>query len=220
MVNSLSRWFGILLLMLSLSSVATLSTLRTNRSLFPSLPSRLRFSRVLKLRLERVLRVSCASTALRCGCHLPRVQRRPGVLSLVRRQCSPRVAELSMSSSIAVKRRESSGWLWRRLERRSVTQCIETRSRSREIYGEGQWVLLKKLIEERQASTIVRSTSRTPMRSRMACLAGEREKFGARSGLILEANRPSREPRARYVEIRLPEMLPVYRQNDWRRFIG
>src|SRR2546430_5402935 len=56
MVNSLSRWFGILLLMLSLSSVATLSTPAQTPKPLPSLREQAEIQQEwLKLRLERVL---------------------------------------------------------------------------------------------------------------------------------------------------------------------
>src|SRR6266487_565311 len=56
MVSLLSRWFGILLLMLSLSSVATLSTLAQAPKPLPSLREQAEIQQEwLKLRLERVL---------------------------------------------------------------------------------------------------------------------------------------------------------------------
>ncbi len=82
----------------------------------------------------------------------------------------------------------------------------------REIYGEGQWVLLKKLIEERKPSTIAIDISHTHAFSD-GLSAGEREKLESTLGpeylkRIVRAENLALE----YVETRLPEMLPVYRQ--------
>jgi hypothetical protein len=82
----------------------------------------------------------------------------------------------------------------------------------REIYGEGQWVLLKKLIEERRPSTIALNISHTHAFSD-GLSAGEREKLESTLGpeylkRIVRAENLALE----YVSIRLPEMLPVYRQ--------
>ncbi|MEK6324837.1 MAG: M24 family metallopeptidase [Acidobacteriota bacterium] len=82
----------------------------------------------------------------------------------------------------------------------------------REIYGEGQWVLLKKLIEQRKPATIAINTSHTHAFSD-GLSAGEREKLESTLGpeylkRIVRAENLALE----YVELRLPEMLPVYRQ--------
>jgi Xaa-Pro aminopeptidase len=82
----------------------------------------------------------------------------------------------------------------------------------REIYGEGQWILLKKLIEERKPSTIAVNISHTHAFSD-GLSAGEREKLESTLGpdynkRIVRAENLALE----YVEMRLPEMLPVYRK--------
>ena len=82
----------------------------------------------------------------------------------------------------------------------------------REIYGEGQWVLLKKLIEDRKPPTIAIDVSHTHAFSD-GLSAGEREKLESTLGSeylkrIVRAENLALE----YVEIRLPEMMPVYRQ--------
>jgi Xaa-Pro aminopeptidase len=82
----------------------------------------------------------------------------------------------------------------------------------REIYGEGQWVLLKKLIEERRPSTIALNISHTHAFSD-GLSAGEREKLESTLGpeylkRIVRAENLALE----YVSMRLPEMLPAYRQ--------
>jgi len=83
---------------------------------------------------------------------------------------------------------------------------------NRELWGQGQWALLRKLIEERNPATIAIDISRTHAFSD-GLSAGEREaledalgpkwisRFVRAENLALE-----------YVSIRPPEMLPTYRQ--------
>jgi len=84
--------------------------------------------------------------------------------------------------------------------------------KSREIYGETQWQLLRKLVDERHPSSIAIDISPTHafsdgltvgMRDKLfAALGAEyKDKFIAAENLALE-----------YQELRLPEMLPIYRQ--------
>ncbi|MBD0373053.1 MAG: aminopeptidase P family protein [Pyrinomonadaceae bacterium] len=83
---------------------------------------------------------------------------------------------------------------------------------NREIYGEGQWALLKKLILERNPSNIAVNISSTHAFSD-GLSAGEREKLEATLGpeyskrLVRAENLP-----LEYIAVRLPEMLPTYRQ--------
>jgi Xaa-Pro aminopeptidase len=82
----------------------------------------------------------------------------------------------------------------------------------REIYGEGQWVLLRKLVEERNPQTIAINISHTHAFSD-GLSAGEREKLED----VLGPKYARRFVRAEnlaleYVQMRLPEMLPTYRQ--------
>jgi Xaa-Pro aminopeptidase len=82
----------------------------------------------------------------------------------------------------------------------------------REIYGEGQWALLRKLIDERKPATIALNISHTHAFSD-GLSAGEREKLET----VLSPEQLRRVVRAEnlaleYVSLRLPEMLPVYRQ--------
>jgi Xaa-Pro aminopeptidase len=83
---------------------------------------------------------------------------------------------------------------------------------NRELWGQGQWALLKKLIEERQPKTIAIDISHTHAFSdglsaseyeQLADVLGEkwRSRFVRAENLALD-----------YVSIRLPEMLPNYRQ--------
>jgi Xaa-Pro aminopeptidase len=82
----------------------------------------------------------------------------------------------------------------------------------REIYGEGQWVLLRKLIEERKPATIAVNISHTHAFAD-GLSAGEREKLETTLGpqwskRVVRAENLALE----YVETRLPEMLPVYQK--------
>ncbi|MCA1623066.1 MAG: aminopeptidase P family protein [Acidobacteria bacterium] len=82
---------------------------------------------------------------------------------------------------------------------------------NRELYGEGQWALLKKLITERNPENIAVNISSTHAFSD-GLSAGEREKLEA----VLGAEYTRRIIRAEdlpleYVETRLPEMMPTYR---------
>lgn len=83
---------------------------------------------------------------------------------------------------------------------------------NRELYGEGQWALLRKLIEQRNPATIAVNISTTHAFSD-GLSAGEREKLET----VLGAKWTARLVRAEnlpleYISLRLPEMLPVYRQ--------
>jgi len=83
---------------------------------------------------------------------------------------------------------------------------------NRELWGQGQWVLLRKLIEERNPATIAVNVSRTHAFSD-GLSAGEREALEDALGpkwvsrLVRAENLP-----VEYISIRLPEMLPIYRQ--------
>jgi len=88
----------------------------------------------------------------------------------------------------------------------------DTGVEGREIYGEGQWALLKKLIDERKPATIAVNISHTHAFSD-GLSAGEREKLETTLGpeylkRIVRAENLALE----YVEMRLPEMLPIYRR--------
>lgn len=81
----------------------------------------------------------------------------------------------------------------------------------REIYGEGQWQLLRRLIEERKPATIAVNISQTHAFSD-GLTAGEREKLDVALGpewqrKVFRAENLALE----YVSLRLPEMLPPYR---------
>jgi len=83
---------------------------------------------------------------------------------------------------------------------------------NREIYGEGQWTLLKRLIVQRNPSTIAIDISETHAFSD-GLSAGEREKLHSVLGpeYLKRVVRAENLP-LEYIETRLPEMLPVYRQ--------
>jgi Xaa-Pro aminopeptidase len=82
----------------------------------------------------------------------------------------------------------------------------------REIYGEGQWALLRKLVTERNPSNIAINVSSTHAFSD-GLSAGERDKLETALGpeysrrIIRAENLP-----LEYIETRLPEMLPTYRR--------
>lgn len=83
---------------------------------------------------------------------------------------------------------------------------------SRELWGQGQWALLRKLIEERNPATIAVNISRTHAFAD-GLSAGEREALDD----ALSPKWTSRFVRVEslaldYISIRLPEMLPAYRQ--------
>lgn len=82
----------------------------------------------------------------------------------------------------------------------------------REIYGEGQWALLKKLIEDRKPATIAVNISHTHAFAD-GLSSGEREKLETTLGPEYAKRLVRAENLAlEYVEIRLPEMLPIYRK--------
>jgi Xaa-Pro aminopeptidase len=81
---------------------------------------------------------------------------------------------------------------------------------SRELWGQGQWVLLRKLVDERKPATIALDISHTHAFAD-GLSAGEREQLEAALGpwtsrVVRAENLP-----LEYVSIRIPEMLPTYR---------
>jgi Xaa-Pro aminopeptidase len=81
---------------------------------------------------------------------------------------------------------------------------------NRELWGQGQWALLRKLVEERKPSTIALDISHTHAFAD-GLSAGEREQVEAALGpwtsrVVRAENLP-----LEYLSIRVPEMLPVYR---------
>jgi Xaa-Pro aminopeptidase len=85
-------------------------------------------------------------------------------------------------------------------------------SEKREIYGEGQWATLRKLLDERQPATIALNISHTHAFAD-GLSSGEREKLET----VLGPEHLRRVVRAEnlaleYISLRLPEMLPQYRQ--------
>jgi len=88
----------------------------------------------------------------------------------------------------------------------------DTGIEGREIYGEGQWVLLKRLIDERKPSTIAINISQTHAFSD-GLSSGEREKLESALGPEnLKRIVRAEDLAVEYIETRLPEMLPTYRQ--------
>jgi Xaa-Pro aminopeptidase len=83
---------------------------------------------------------------------------------------------------------------------------------NREIYGDAQWLLLRKLVDERKPATIAIDVSHTHAFAD-GLSAGEREALENALGpdhlkRVMRAENLALE----YIEVRLPEMLPVYRQ--------
>ena len=168
----------------------------------------------LKLRLERVL---------------PRLMRKHGVsmwLVICREYNEDPVFFSLVSPTVFAARRRTIYVFFDRGEEKGIERLAlgggsngglytvyrDPEVEGREIYGEGQWVLLKKLIEERKPSTIAIDISHTHAFSD-GLSAGEREKLETTLGpeyskRIVRAENLALE----YVAIRLPEMVPVYRQ--------
>jgi Xaa-Pro aminopeptidase len=81
---------------------------------------------------------------------------------------------------------------------------------NRELWGQGQWALLRKLVDERKPSTIGVDISHTHAFSD-GLAAGEREQLEAALGpwssrFVRAENLP-----LEYVSLRIPEMLPTYK---------
>jgi Xaa-Pro aminopeptidase len=168
----------------------------------------------LKLRLERVL---------------PRLMRKHGVqmwLVICREYNEDPVFFSLVSPTVFAARRRTIYVFFDRGEEKGVERLAlgggsngglytvyrDPEVEGREIYGEGQWVLLKKLIEERKPATIAVNISHTHAFAD-GLSAGEREKLETTLGpdhlrRVVRAENLALE----YVEIRLPEMLPAYRR--------
>jgi Xaa-Pro aminopeptidase len=168
----------------------------------------------LKLRLERVL---------------PKLMRKHGVhmwLVICREYNEDPVFYSLVSPTVFAARRRTMYVFFDRGEERGVERLAlgggsqgglytvyrDPEVENREIYGEGQWLLLRKLIEERKPATIAVNISHTHAFAD-GLSAGEREKLET----TLTPEYVKRLVRAEnlaleYVSIRLPEMLPIYRQ--------
>jgi Xaa-Pro aminopeptidase len=205
--------------MLSLAVVAALLTANSiagdSPKPVPSLREQARTQQQwLKLRLERVL---------------PRLMRKHGVamwLVICREYNEDPVFFSLVSPTVFAARRRTIYVFFDRGEEKGIERLAlgggsngglynvyrDPEVEGREIYGEGQWVLLRKLIEERRPSTIAIDISHTHAFSD-GLSAGEREKLESTLGpeyskRIVRAENLALE----YVGMRLPEMLPVYRQ--------
>jgi Xaa-Pro aminopeptidase len=168
----------------------------------------------LKLRLERVL---------------PKLMRKHGVqmwLVICREYNEDPVFYSLVSPTVFAARRRTVYVFFDRGEQLGVerfalgggsngglyTVYRDPEAENREIYGEGQWVTLKKLIEEKKPATIAVNISHTHAFSD-GLSAGEREKLEDALGpqwvkRFVRAENLALE----YVSIRLPEMMPVYKQ--------
>jgi Xaa-Pro aminopeptidase len=84
-------------------------------------------------------------------------------------------------------------------------------SANKEIYGESQWVTLKKLVDERNPSSIAIDVSPTHAFSD-GLSAGLRDKLMATLGATYKDKiKPAENLALEYQELRIPEMLPVYK---------
>jgi Xaa-Pro aminopeptidase len=85
-------------------------------------------------------------------------------------------------------------------------------SPNREIFGDAQWALLRKLVEERKPASIAVNISHTHAFAD-GLSAGERELLEDALGAVYTKRLVRAENLAvEYLEVRLPEMLPAYRQ--------
>ena len=168
----------------------------------------------LKLRLERVL---------------PKLMRKHGVqmwLVICREYNEDPVFFSLVSPTVFAARRRTIFVFFDRGEERGVERLAlgggsngglytvyrDPAVEGREIYGEGQWALLRKLIDERKPATIAVNVSHTHAFAD-GLSAAEREKLET----VLAPDTLRRLVRAEnlpleYVSLRLPEMLPTYRQ--------
>jgi len=83
-------------------------------------------------------------------------------------------------------------------------------SDGRELWGQGQWTLLRRLVDERRPATIAVNVSQTHAFSD-GLTVGEWEQLGAALGPWTAHIVRAEELPLEYVEARLPEMLPTYR---------
>lgn len=168
----------------------------------------------LKLRLERVL---------------PKLMRRHGVqmwLVICREYNEDPVFFSLVSPTVFAARRRTIFVFFDRGEENGVERLAlgggsngglytvyrDPEVENREIFGEGQWALLRKLIDERKPATIAIDVSHTHAFSD-GLSSGEREALEKALGpenlqrIVRAENLP-----LEYIETRLPEMLPIYRQ--------
>ena len=168
----------------------------------------------LKLRLERVL---------------PKLMRKHGVqmwLVLCREYNEDPVFFSLVSPTVFAARRRTIYVFFDRGEGEGVERLAlgggsngglytvyrDPETEGREIYGEGQWALLRKLIEERKPATIAVNISHTHAFAD-GLSAGEREKLeSVLPPEVLRRFVRSENLALEYVSIRLPEMLPTYRR--------
>ncbi len=82
---------------------------------------------------------------------------------------------------------------------------------NRELWGQAQWVLLRKLVDERKPATIAVNISHTHAFSD-GLSAGEREQLETALGPWTSRLTRAENLPLEYLSIRIPEMLPTYRQ--------
>ncbi len=208
------RLFALLLVCALGATHASIATAQTPKPL-PTLREQAEIQQGwLKIRLERVL---------------PKLMRKHGVqmwLIICREYNEDPVFFSLVSPTVFAARRRTIYVFYDRGEERGIERLAlgggsngglytvyrDPEVENREIYGEGQWALLKKLIAERAPATIAVNTSHTHAFAD-GLSAGEREKLEATLGpeylrKIVRAENLALE----YISLRLPEMLPAYRQ--------
>jgi Xaa-Pro aminopeptidase len=81
---------------------------------------------------------------------------------------------------------------------------------NRELWGQGQWALLRKLVDEKQPARIAIDTSQTHAFAD-GLSVGEWEQLAAALGPWTSRTVRAEEMALEYLSVRLPEMLPTYR---------
>jgi hypothetical protein len=81
----------------------------------------------------------------------------------------------------------------------------------RELWGQGQWITLRKLVDDRKPATIAVDVSQTHAFSD-GLSVGEWEQLGAALGPWTARVVRAEDLPLEYIDARLPEMLPTYRQ--------
>lgn len=215
MIKFLAHRRGILALLLSVSFAAPISTLAQTPKPLPPLRQQAEIQQQwLKLRLERLL---------------PKLMRKHRVamwLVICREYNEDPVFFSLVSPTMFAARRRTIYVFFDQGEEKGVERLAlgggsngglytvyrDPETEGREIYGEGQWVLLRKLIEQRKPATIAVNISHTHAFSD-GLSSGEREKLESSIGPeYLKRIVRSENLALEYVETRLPEMLPIYRQ--------
>jgi Xaa-Pro aminopeptidase len=212
---TLSRTTGITLLVICLSTASRLFPVQPGRQPLPPLREQAEIQKEwLKIRLERVL---------------PQLMRKHGVamwLVICREYNEDPVFFSLVSPTVLAARRRTMLVFFDRGDDKGVERLAlgggsndglyqvlrDPAAENRELWGEGQWILLRKVIEQRNPRNIAVDVSQIHAFSD-GLSAGEWEKLQQ----VLSPEYSRRIIRAEllpleYISVRIPEMLPVYRQ--------